>query len=141
MESVFLKFFYFIFESFFHRRLFKIMIFGLRFDGINLMLFFFNKTLEVISFLLNKLKSLLILVLLRLILVNPLEIKFLKFIFELSFSTGKSQFKIVKFSWKFKHIFFFFFYFRKKFLSSDNLLLCTGFFLFDKDFLIFNILV
>ena len=131
LESVFLKFFYFIFKYFFHWRLFKSKIFWLRFDGVNLMLFFFNKILKVISLFFNKFKPLLVLILLWLILVNPFKIKFLEFIFEFCFSTGKSEFKIVKFSWKLKHVFLLFFNFWKKFLIRDCLLLCTSFFLFN----------
>lgn len=141
MKSVFLKFLDFIFKDFFHGRFLQSVVFWLRLNGVNFMFFFLNKVLKVISFLLNKFKSLLVLILLRLILINPLQIQFLNSIFVFCFSAGKSEFKIVKLSWKFKHVFLLFFYFHKKLLICSHLLLSMNFFLLNKDFMVFNFLL
>lgn len=141
LKSVFLKFFDFVFKYFFHRGLLQCMIFRLGFYGINLMLFFLNKILEVISFFLDKFKSLLILTLLGLVLIDPLQIQFLDSIFELCLSTWKSKLKIIKFSWKLKHVFLLFFYFWKKLLVYRHLLLSANFFLFNKILVLFDFLL
>ncbi len=117
------------------------MIFRLRFYGINLMLLFLNKILEVISFFLNKLKPLLVLTLLRLVFIDPLQIQFLESVFKFCLSAWKSKLKIVKFSWKFKHVFLLFFYFWKKLLIYRHLLLSTNFFLFNKILVVFDFLL
>ena len=117
------------------------MILRLGFYGINLMLLFLNKIFEVISLLFNELKSLLILTLLWLILINPLQIQFLESVFKFCLSAWKSKLKIVKFSWKFKHVFLLFFYFWKKLLIYRHLLLSTNFFLFNKILVVFDFLL
>lgn len=117
------------------------MILRLGFYGINLMLLFLNKILEVISFFLNKLKPLLVLTLLRFVLIDPLQIQFLESIFKFCLSAWKSKLKIVKFSWKFKHVFLLFFYLWKKLLIYRHLLLSTNFFLFNKILVVFDFLL
>lgn len=141
MKSVFFKFLDFILKDFFHRRFLQSEIFWLRLNGVNFMFFFLNKILKVISFLLNKFKSLLILILLRLIFINPLQIQLLNSIFKFCFSAWKSELKIVKLSWKFKHVFLLFFYFQKKLLICSHLLLSMNFFLLNKDFMVFYFLL
>lgn len=117
------------------------MILRLWFYGINLMLLFLNKILEVISFFLNKLKPLLVLTLLRFVLIDPLQIQFLESVFKFCLSAWKSKLKIVKFSWKFKHVFLLFFYFWKKLLIYRHLLLSTNFFLLNKILVVFDFLL
>lgn len=71
---------------------------GLRLESLDFVFLFLDDIFEVVAFLFNEFEPLFVLTTNRLVLVNPVIVKFLKFGFEFCFLGGKFHFQVIHFT-------------------------------------------